>query len=193
MWRGHILGRDESITDTSEGTADLRIEFWKVAVQEFLAYPLTGVGADNYRWRMGEFQSPEQAEKFDRILFAHAHSTYFQLLAEMGIAGYLVFGFFIYRTYRDHREVSQLYDRYDTLLAGSSRPAAEDLRLMQAYARGLMGGIIGYLVSVAFLSSLYYSHLWIAGSMMAALYAIAMRRINEEDCVQVRLHMKDKK
>lgn len=176
-----------TITDTSEGTADLRFEFWEIAVREFLAYPLTGVGPNNYRWRTGEFMSAEQLQKFDRVLVSHVHSTYFQLLAEMGIAGYLVFGFFLYRTYRDYRYVDQLPDRYRTLLAGRSPAAEEDLRLMQVYARGLMAGIIGYLASVAFLSSLYYSHLWIAGSMMAALYAIAMRRINEEDCAPVRL------
>jgi hypothetical protein len=50
-----------------------------------------------------------------------------------------------------------------------------------------MAGIIGYLASIMFLSSLYYSHLWVAGSMMAALYAIAMKRINEEDCAPAQL------
>lgn len=177
-----------TITDTSEGTADLRIEYWKIAFQEFLAHPLTGVGPDNYRWRTAEFMSAEQFEKFHRVLASHVHSTYFQLLAEMGIAGYLIFGFFLHRTYRDYCVVDQLHDRYHALLAERSFAVEEDLRWMQVYARGLMGGLIGYLASVAFLSSLYYSHLWIAGSMMAALYAIAMRRINEKDCAPARLN-----
>ncbi len=46
-----------TITDTSEATADLRLEFWQIATQEFLSYPLTGVGGDNFKWRMAEFQS----------------------------------------------------------------------------------------------------------------------------------------
>jgi O-antigen ligase len=176
-----------TITDTSKGTADLRFEFWEIAVREFLAYPLTGVGPNNYRWRTGEFMSAEQLQKFGRILVSHVHSTYFQLLAEMGVAGFLVFGFFLHRTYHDYRVVDQLHGRYHAPSAKHSSVAEEDFRWMQIYARGLMAGIIGYLASVAFLSSLYYSHLWIAGSMMAALYAIAMKRINEKDCVPARL------
>src|SRR5258705_472551 len=80
-----------TITDPSEGTADLRLELWKIATQEFLSYPLTGVGGGNFRWRMAEFQSLEQIAKFDRFLMAEVHSTYFQLLAEMGLAGCIVF------------------------------------------------------------------------------------------------------
>src|SRR5207244_9132974 len=76
-----------TITDTSEGTADLRLQFWEIATREFLSYPLTGVGGDNFKWRMAEFQSPEQMEKFGRFLAADVHSTYFQRLAAMGRAG----------------------------------------------------------------------------------------------------------
>jgi hypothetical protein len=40
-----------------------------------------------------------------------------------------------------------------------------------------MAGSIGYLASAAFLSALYYSHFWIAVSLMVSLRVIAGRLI----------------
>ena len=162
-----------TITDTSEGTADLRLEFWAIATREFLAYPLTGVGGDNFKWRMAEFQSPEQMEKFGRILIADVHSTYFQLLAEMGLAGCIVFGMILLRTYRDYLQV----ERLSAKAVAYSGVTKADLEWIQNYGRGIMAGLIGYLASVAFLSALYYSHIWIAVSLMVCLRLIAARLI----------------
>lgn len=177
-----------TITDTSEGTADMRLELWKIAVEEFKSYPLTGVGAGNYRWRMNEFESPEQLEKFGRVLLAEVHSTYFQLLAELGIGGCIAFGFFLFHTYRNYQYVEKLSSRYLRAFPhGSGSQAEEDLRWIQAYGRGLMGGYIGYLASITFLSSLYYSHTWVPGAMMAALYLIAVKRVKQQDCQLLQL------
>jgi O-antigen ligase len=45
----------KTITDTREATAASRISYWKAAGRMFLAYPITGVGADNGSNRMPEF------------------------------------------------------------------------------------------------------------------------------------------
>lgn len=165
----------QTITDTSEGTADLRLELWEVATREFLGYPLTGVGGGNFHWRIAEFQSPEQIAKFDRYLAAEVHSTYFQLLAETGLAGCIVFGVMMLRTYRDYRFIESLYTKDD-----QDDPSKDDYRWMQNYARGIIGGLIGYLGAVAFVSALYYSHLWFAVSLMVSLYLIAMQRVTRD-------------
>jgi len=170
-----------TITDTSEATADLRLEFWQIATREFLSYPLTGVGGGNFRWRMPEFQSLEQIAKFDRILVAEVHSTYFQLLAEMGLAGCIVFGVILFRTYRDYRQVESLSDKaVERAMEQGDNASNEDWKWIQNYGRGLMAGLLGYLASVAFLSALYYSHLWIAVSLMVALRVIATRLTGED-------------
>jgi O-antigen ligase len=163
-----------TITDTSEGTADLRLEFWAIATREFFAYPLTGVGGDNFKWRMAEFQSPEQLEKFGRFLHADVHSTYFQLLAEMGLAGCIVFGVILLRTYRDYLQIERLSGKAVAYKAGATKA---DFEWIQNYGRGIMAGSIGYLASAAFLSALYYSHFWIAVSLMVSLRLIAARLI----------------
>jgi hypothetical protein len=170
-----------TMTHTSEGTADLRLEFWQIAIREFLAYPLTGVGGENFKWRMAEFQSVEQLEKFGRFLAAEVHSTYFQLLADMGLAGCIIFSLVLVRTYRDYRHIETLsHKAIDRLVEPRDSAAKEELIWIQNYGRGLMAGSIGYLASVAFLSALYYSHIWIAVSLMAALHVITVRRIGED-------------
>jgi len=172
-----------TITDTSEATADLRLELWEIATKEFLAYPLTGVGGGNYHWRMSEFQSPEQMAKFDRILAAEVHSTYFQLLAETGLAGCVVFCVILLRTYQDYRHVDSLAGSASGHLQDpEGEIVRKDFEWIQSYGRGLMGGIIGYSVSVAFVSALYYSHLWIAVSLMAALHMITIRKVTGQTC-----------
>jgi hypothetical protein len=163
-----------TITDTSEGTADLRLEFWAIATREFLAYPLTGVGGDNFKWRMAEFHSPEQMEKFGRIVLADVHSTYFQLLAEMGLAGCIVFGVILLRTYRDYLQIERLSGRAVAYDGGATKA---DLEWIQNYGRGIMAGSIGYLASAAFLSALYYCHFWIAVSLMVCVRLIAARLV----------------
>jgi hypothetical protein len=167
-----------TMTQTSEGTADLRLEFWQIATREFLSYPLTGIGGDNFKWRMAEFQSPEQMQKFDRILLADVHSTYFQLLAEMGLAGCMVFSLMLIRTYRDYRHVENLTGKPSS--KRNDDGSKEEIRWIQNYGRGLTAGLVGYLASVAFLSALYYSHIWIAVSLVAALHMIAVGRIGED-------------
>jgi len=171
-----------TITDTTESTVDQRLEYWTIAVRQFMAYPLTGVGPGNYPWRMHEFQTPEQWEKFGRIIFAEVHSTYFQLLAELGLAGCIVFGLFLLRIYRDYLFVGSLVKRYRSDHAAHAGPSHnEALIWIEAYRKGLMGGIIGFMVSVAFLSSLYYAHLWVAASMMSALTVIASQWLLRSD------------
>jgi len=130
---------------------------------------------------MPEFQSLEQMAKFDRILVGDVHSTYFQLLAEMGLAGCIVFSVILLRTYRDYRHVESLSDKaLGRALVRGDDGSKEDFKWIQNYGRGLMAGSVGYLASVAFLSALYYSHIWIAVSLMVALHMIATRRIGED-------------
>jgi hypothetical protein len=120
-------------------------------------------------------------EKFDRVLVAEVHSTFFQLLAEMGLAGCIVFSFTLLRTYQDYRHVDCLSEKALALpLEQKDDAFKEDSKWIQAYGRGLMAGLLGYLASVAFLSALYYAHIWIAVSLMVTLRMIATRRISED-------------
>lgn len=153
-----------TITDTSEGTADMRIEFWKIAWWQFLDHPIAGVGPANYRWYAGEYQSPEQHAKFGRS-FSGAyvtHSLYFELLAERGLLGVLLFGGVLALNVRDTRRVAWI-------ARGSARAGSRHARELLSLARGLEGALLGMLVSSLFLSALYGSYFWVLTGMIATL------------------------
>jgi hypothetical protein len=127
---------------------------------------------------MENFQSLEQTEKFDRILSSHVHSTYFQLLAELGLAGCITFGFIMFRTYQDYRHIDRLAGQsLHDAVSRKDIATQEDAVWIRNYGRGLIGALLGYMASVAFLSALYYSHLWIIVSLIIALRVIAIRQL----------------
>jgi O-antigen ligase len=148
-----------TIGDTTEGTADLRMEIWQIGIRMWQANPVFGVGADNFRWAIGDYQSPEQHEKFDRSLGGSiiAHSLFVELLAELGTLGALVLLLLLWRTWKDLRQVVR---------------APDVPRELRCYADGLICAVLACLVNGVFLSLLYYSYLWLFISLGSAMWQI---------------------
>jgi len=176
-----------TITDTKESTADMRLELWAIAWRMFLHNPLLGVGPGNYRWRVGEYQSPEQLEKFGRVLTESivVHSTYFELVSEVGLLGS---GLFIAILVRVVRDLGRL-----AWAAGSAERSASkkpwggggphgrvnqlpEARRLRFLALAILGALVGFLVPAAFISYSYYSQFW----LLTAL-AVALRQVVERD------------
>jgi len=68
-----------------------RVRYWKSAVKVFEEKPIMGVGSENYKFYYLKYKEPESMEA------KHAHSLFFETLAENGIAGtVLLFSFLIY-------------------------------------------------------------------------------------------------
>jgi hypothetical protein len=157
----------ETITDPGEKTAELRLDLWKIAFWMFEANPLTGVGPGNYVWNVGDFQSSEQFARYHRSLAASAvtHSLYFELLAELGLVGTILFVATLYRNHRDLRFV----DRETREEPEGASASARDVRRARYYERALAGSFVGVLACGATVSILYYSHLWILTAMVVAL------------------------
>lgn len=66
-----------------------RVRYWQAAVQIFYENPVLGAGRGNYKHYYTRFKHPESMEA------RHAHSIFFETLAEGGIAGaVLLFSFF---------------------------------------------------------------------------------------------------
>jgi O-antigen ligase len=153
-----------TISDTSEGgTADHRLELWKIAVREFKANPIAGVGPANFRWEAGKYQSADQWEKFDRSLEGShfTHSLYFELLSEMGTIGVLLFSAICFYNLRDLQAVARMKQ------VPGVDPA--NVRRARYLAKAVGGALIGFLVSSVFLSTLYDAGFWFLTALTVAL------------------------
>ena len=154
-----------TITDTSESTADLRLEIWKIGLRMWAANPVFGVGAGNFRWQVGEFQSAEQLDKYGRSLQGSivAHSLPVELLAELGTTGVIVVGLCCWVTWRNLRRVQRAIPRPRRVTD------VNGLWPLSCYADAVIGSIIGCLATGVFLSLLYFSYLWLLIALGSAI------------------------
>lgn len=163
-----------TIQDTDEGTSDMRLELWKVATWQFAANPVIGVGAGNFPWETFHYETQEQVEKFQRTLGGNVtHSLYFELLAEQGTVGVLIFLALIYYNARDLRYVARMTEpgrvaRMRRRGPGSAE-ACRQLTLAHQHGRMLAGALIGFFVCSAFVSTLYYSAFWLVTALVVSL------------------------
>jgi O-antigen ligase len=68
----------------------------------FKANPIFGVGAGNFQWEVGNYQTPDQFERLGRSLDGQeCHSVYFATLAEIGGAGFGLFLAILWYNVRD--------------------------------------------------------------------------------------------
>ena len=143
-------------------TASLRIRIWKAGWNMFEDHPILGVGLRNF--------SPtyEQDYTWVRQKYAWApHSIYVQALSEIGLAGtlpLLVFWFLFLRLNartRRHLQTLGLADR-----------RSFEYRL----SLGLDLALVGYLVSGAFLTVLFYPHLWYLLGLTVSLHNACLQK-----------------
>lgn len=153
----------ETIDDVHEKTAQLRLDLWAIALRMFEDSPLTGVGPGNFMWNAGDYQTAEQFARYHRSLAASAvtHSVYFELLAEMGVAGVVLFGALLWRNHADLRFVARA--------TGGRAEASPDLQRARYYERAITGSFLAVLTCGATVSIFYYSYLWILTAMTVAL------------------------
>lgn len=164
----------QTISETDEGTADMRLELWAIATRQFLDNPIVGVGPGNYRWRIADYQTEEQTQKMGRSLGGSAvvHSTYFEVLAELGGVGIGFFLAMLYFAFRAFRNIAAICDKAlkHRSRGKNSRSLVSDLEWARAYALSFQGGLIGYLVCSAFISTTYYSTIWLLCAASVALH-----------------------
>jgi len=154
-----------TITDTSESTADMRLEIWKIGLRMWMANPVFGVGGGNFRWQVGEFQSAEQLDKYGRSLQGSiiAHSLPVELLAEMGTAGVIVVGALLVGTWRNLRRIRRAIPRPRRVTDVDGQWS------LSCHADAVIGSIIGCLATGVFLSLLYFSYLWLLIALGSAI------------------------
>lgn len=144
----------ETISDTSESTAQTRLNYWNAALRMFIDYPVVGVGANNGGIRMPQYVTGfrNAGTQWGRTF----HGTLPQVLAELGGLGMITFLAMLFYAIMKLRHI-----RKRTEETGDT-----DYKLM---ANSLIGGFVGYMVTATFLSTLYYPQIWTLYTIMVML------------------------
>src|SRR5439155_6150317 len=116
------------------------------------------------------------------------HSLYFELIAELGLAGAILFLVILYQNYKDLKLIKQVIKRARDHLEGHRFPDLdeqkalylEELGRADSYRNALTGSLIGCLVCSAFLSTLYFSYFWLLTAMIVALREICLSKWRAE-------------
>jgi O-antigen ligase len=158
--------RMETITDTDQGTAQTRQNYWAAARRMFADSPIWGVGGNN-----GQVLLPEYALEFPDEYRPNQwgrafHSFYYQILAEFGSLGVLLIGSIIVLNFRDLRQIRAL--------ARQGRVPVSVGHLADC----LWFSWIGFLVPATFISVLTYPHLYYLTALTVSLLRFA--RAQEE-------------
>ncbi len=166
------LDEIQTITDTDRGTAQGRRFLWTAAFNMWTSHPIAGVGGGNVAFLVGSYQP---TEGFDGREYVErnwsgttVHSLFFELLAEQGLVGVVLFGAIAWlhlsnvrRTRRRVREAP-----------GVPIDVKHDADFLGV---GLAGAVVGYLATGMFLSVLYYPYLWYFSGLGVA-YGVVMER-----------------
>ncbi|KZZ70512.1 hypothetical protein A3765_16355 [Oleiphilus sp. HI0130] len=151
----------QSINDSEDNTRVERLRTWEIAWLMYLDNPILGVGAGNFPWNVSRYQ-PETSWALESdaksLSGRKAHSTYFQILADLGTIGGLTFFFIIFRL------------PYTLLQKIKTSHTQEN---MTNLAKALVASMAAYAVSGAFISVAYYPHL----TLFVAFYAIIWREL----------------
>jgi hypothetical protein len=161
---------DETMSD--EGTGGARLYTWGIGMKMFYSNPIIGIGQSNFPWT---FHLYEAGQTFHERSFGgrQAHSAWVTLICELGLAGIVIIGGMLLQCYKDLKLVRTRFAPAESRQKhGQTIRAGEDIRMY--LARAMEGSLIGFIVSGAFISILWYPTLWI---MIA--FVVALRNISE--------------
>lgn len=141
-----------NMINTQEGSAAARIAAWGSAVRMAADNPIFGVGAGHFPVKYGMEYHPPDAIPGEMT----AHSTYFLALGELGLPGFILVLWFLGMNARDNLRLAK------AIRADGGREA--DQRLLFS----MTASLAGFAAGAAFLSALYYPHLYIMAGLMSA-------------------------
>lgn len=127
-----VAQQEEGVNVNDEGSARQRLEIWKVARAIIIENPITGVGIGAYQ---NAHYVYSQGPSFDPMASGRrdTHSTYLNVMAETGIAGFLIFIAILGVTVLDAERTRR------------RMKATHPGRAMQLYYMEL--GLLGYLIA----------------------------------------------
>jgi putative inorganic carbon (hco3(-)) transporter len=158
---GYVNQRLISATNPNDPTRVERLYGWHRGWEMFLDNPVLGVGADNYMWRVGEYDAAEAAieERQNRRSLGGraAHSMYFQLLPETGLAGTVLYAYML---------LSCLLYGFRVLRGREAEPADG---VDGVVVRGAVAAMVSLSASGTFVSVLFYPHFWLLCGLISGV------------------------
>jgi putative inorganic carbon (hco3(-)) transporter len=147
-WGSELDPALEGKTAIAQENVDSRLTMWAVAMDQFRESPLLGVGPGNYSLRYAEHGLPVLGgQVFTGVT---THNTYLNILAELGLPGFLLFLAFVVHSWR-----------LMTRPTDDPREKAYRTAVTAAYVVALSGAM--------FLTQQHFAPLW----MLPALGALA--------------------
>jgi putative inorganic carbon (hco3(-)) transporter len=119
-------------------------------------HPLFGVGLGNFKALVLDYE--EGPAKVQSV----AHNTFIEIAAELGIPTLLTFLATIFSSYRSLEKVCQ-------------RAKRSRIRFLELAVLGIEGGLVGYCVSVFFVSAEYEKGLWLLIFVSMCVPSLAKR------------------
>ena len=104
------IGKELSAKKNVDSTIDERFRTWEMVIRMWKDPKNTvfGVGLENSRWNFGDYQDAGSGTIRNSLVGRATHSSYFQVLGDLGIWGILFFSTIIYITIKQLRIVSNL-------------------------------------------------------------------------------------
>lgn len=162
--KGSVLDEFQTISDPNDSTRIDRINSWARAWEMFMDNPVLGVGVSNFGWRVADYEMRDPNFDFNRSRLhggRAAHSLYFTLLPEMGSVGALLYLAMIWLIVRKLIGVIRMQPK--------NSPVAPALGELALLAKAMIASLVAFLVSGAFVTVVYYPHLFYLVGFCVAL------------------------
>lgn len=149
----------ERFTEMGEDrTSQTRLTYWGHGLEIMNDRPVLGIGHDNWLPYYQTYYDPDAGQV--------PHSIYIEAGTELGYTGLFAFlllaGFTFLLNHRTRR---------------MSLRCRGDPSFLYYMAHGLDVALVGFMVSGAFVTVLYYPYFWINLAMTSALYTVARRKL----------------
>lgn len=165
--------------ETSQEESDTgyaRLYLWRMAWEMFLHNPILGVGPKNYGYMNQFYEIDYEKGKGVHFWGAVSHSLYFTILPEEGLVGVILFLLIVVHAWKDRAQIRRSYRLRDRKAESSD---LEQLTNMYYLGITMDASLITYLVTSAFITTLYYPHFWILTGFSAALKLVYDSRTKE--------------
>lgn len=156
----------------NDPTASIRIGLWKSGLKVFRDYPIIGVGPWNFNRTYAEYYANSDPNPAPWA----PHSIYLQALSELGLVGTVpLLALWVL--------LLRLNTRTRKHLLASGLAGRRSFEYCLAVALDL--ALVGFLVSGAFLTVLYYPHLWILLGLSVGLHTACSGKQPEKPAAEV--------